>query len=44
MIYIFGDSHVTSNFRNMKYQCVNLEINSLTMNRVGRDKMECIDF
>ena len=44
MIYIFGDSHATSNFRNMKYQYVNLARNSLTMNRVGRDKKECIDF
>ena len=44
MIYIFGDSHANSNFRNMKYQHINFAKNSLTMNRVGRDQTDCIDF
>ena len=40
--HIFGDSHANFNFVN--FNCINHYINSLTMNRIGRDKLDCINF
>jgi hypothetical protein len=40
MIYIFGDSHANFNFKNIKYQnVINNYQNSITMHRIGRDKL-----
>jgi hypothetical protein len=44
MIYIFGDSHANFNFRNLKYTNCNKYENSITLHRIGRDKLNIIDF
>ncbi len=45
MIHIFGDSHANNNFKNLKYNNVlNHYLNSITMHRVGRDKLNFINF
>ena len=38
MIYIFGDSHARFNFINLKTEHIILEVSSITMHRVGRDR------
>ena len=37
MIYIYGDSHASFSFRNLKLQHNNLHCSSITMFRIGRD-------
>jgi hypothetical protein len=45
MIHIFGDSHANTNFTNLKYNNIlNHYQNSITMHRVGRDKLNFINF
>jgi hypothetical protein len=44
MIHIFGDSHANFNFRNLKYMNYNYYANSTTLHRVGRDKLDLINF
>lgn len=45
MIHIFGDSHANTNFSNIKYNNIlNHYQNSITMYRVGRDKLNFINF
>ena len=45
MIHIFGDSHGNFNFKNIKYDNIkNNYQNSITMYRVGRDKLNFINF
>lgn len=45
MIHIFGDSHANFNFRNIKYNnVINHYQNSITLFRVGRDKLNFINF
>ena len=45
MIHIFGDSHANFNFSNSKYtNILNHYQNSITMNRVGRDNLNFINF
>ena len=44
MIYIFGDSHANSNFKNLQIPNINGYTNSITMHRIGRDKLNCINF
>ena len=45
MIHIFGDSHANSNFYNIKYNNLfNHFTNSITLYRVGRDKLNFINF
>lgn len=44
MIHIFGDSHANFNFRNLKYTNYNYYANSTTLHRVGRDKLDLINF
>jgi hypothetical protein len=44
-IHIFGDSHANYNFKNIKYSNVfNHYKNSLTMHRMGRDKLNLIEY
>lgn len=44
-IYIFGDSHGIFNFKNIKYNnVINNASPSITMHRVGRDKLNFINF
>ena len=39
MIFIYGDSHANSNFKNIALPCNNCHINSSTMHRIGRDSI-----
>ena len=44
-IHIFGDSHGMFNFKNIKYNnVINHATPSITMHRIGRDKLEYINF
>ena len=44
-IVVFGDSHGMFNFKNIKYNnVINHASPSITMHRVGRDKLEYINF
>lgn len=44
MIYIFGDSHANYNFKNIQIPNINGYVNSITMHRIGRDQLNCINF
>ena len=39
MIYIYGDSHGTFSFKNLKLNHKNCICNSITMFRIGRDNI-----
>lgn len=39
MIYIFGDSHAKFSFKNLQYPHCNCSEPSITMHRIGRDKL-----
>lgn len=39
MIYIYGDSHASYSFKNLKINYTDLHENSITMYRIGRDNM-----
>jgi hypothetical protein len=44
MIKIFGDSHARFNFANLQNPNENYNMSSLTMHRIGRDRLGCINF
>jgi len=44
MIHIFGDSHGMYNYARIKYNVINHSESSITMHRVGRDKLNYINF
>lgn len=44
MIHVFGDSHGNFNFKGLTRPNQNYHINSTTMHKVGRDRLNYIDF